>query len=731
MMQVAYVVVWWLALGVVGLVSFPLVSRICGALGDRGYSISKLVGLVILTFLVWVISSLRVLPFGLGSIGLSFAILTALSLWFGRRHVKPSTWPRKPIIISESVFALSFVAFLLIMFGKPDIYFGGADFFMDYAFMGSILRGGYFPPVDPWFAGEGLSYYYGGHLVAAIFTTVTRVPPSIAFNIAVAMFFGLAVVASHGLGFNLTRRGRYGLVAALFVCIVGFLTGAYQLVGHLFDTDILGASHIAAPSIMEWTLNFDFWSAPWLIPYAMAQYPYYLFLAGTLHAFMMSIPFHIMFLTLVYGVFQRSRSCESWDRVDTYLDIAVLGLSLGFFSIVNTWDYPVFAALAVAAFVLLRIRRSVRGTIAVLAAIIVVSIVAYVPYYVSSGMGGVGWFGVVSDRTDLSSFLEALAPFLFFAFSLLVVLRKPETVKRWRGIGIIVVLLAATIAVALIVHVTLLIVLAPLILLPLYYIVRASPKTEREYVLLLIIMAASLALFCELVYIDDCYGPPWERFNTVFKLYVPLWVSLGLASAYAVFYVMQRVRKWVKIPWLVLAVLLVLGVLVHPVVSTVSACSGRHTGWGLNRGTLDGIAYLETIEKGDYDAIRWINREIRGHPVVLEAPGAVFTYTSRIATFTGLPTLIGWTSWEVMWRGDWAAVEEREKDANAIYSTLDDGEALSLLCKYEVEYVYVGRVEKEMYEAGGLQKFGDQPQTYQPVYDEEGVTIYRVRRGEE
>ncbi len=727
MIQVLYVILWWLALVVIGLVSFPLVSKVCSGLKDKGYSISKLVGLLILTFLVWMFSSLQILPFGYVSIVISFLLLASFSLFFGRKQLKLADWPRKSIIISESVFTGSFVIFLLIMVGKPDIYLGGADYFMDFAFMGSILRGGYFPPVDPWFAGEGLSYYYGGHLMAAILTVVTRVPPAIAFNIAGAMFFALAVCASYGLGYNITRRNLYGVLAALLVCVAGFITGTYQLIGYLFHTDIMGSFHIAAPNIMEWILNFDFWGAPWLIPGAMAQYPYYLFLAGTLHAFMMSIPFQIMFIMLIFALFQKGQLGERVSTSDTLLDVFIVGLSLGFFCIINTWEYPVYIALTLAAFVLLRIRHSIKCTVGVLGGILGVSFLLYIPYYLSRSMGGVSGLGLVTGRTDLASFFEACGLFLFLAFSLLFVLRKRELFRGKVIILAAIFILLATILAAVLLGFPLLVILVPMILFSLYYICKSKSKTEKEFILLLVIMGASLALLCEIFYIDDCYGPPWERFNTVFKFYVPLWVFLGISSAYAVFYALSKLGKRIKFVWLAVAVVLLLASLVHPVVSTVSATSGRHTGWGLSRGTLDGMAYLESIEKGDYAAIEWINAEIKGSPVILEAPGAVFQYVSRVSTFTGLPTIIGWTSWEVMWRGDWGEVEEREKDADRIYSTLDNEEAMALLEKYDVEYIYIGRVEQEKYESDGLQKFAVQPEDYELIYEDEGVTIYRVR----
>ena len=186
-MQLAYVIFWWLVLEVIGLVSFPLVSRICGRLKDQGYAVSKPFGLLFITFFTWFLSSIKVLPFGYASILISVAALAALSLYFGRGNLRIKQWPRRTILASEAAFAVPFVIFLVIKMLKPDIYYGGADYFMDFAFTKSILNGGYFPPADPWFSGYSLPYYYGGHLIVAILTILTRVPPEISFNIAVAI----------------------------------------------------------------------------------------------------------------------------------------------------------------------------------------------------------------------------------------------------------------------------------------------------------------------------------------------------------------------------------------------------------------------------------------------------------------------------------------------------------------------------------------------------------------
>ena len=729
MIQVVYVVTWWLALAAIGLVSFPLVSRVCGSLHDRGYAISRLVGLVILTYLAWIVSTLKILPFGLGSISVCFIILAALSLYFGRRNLRLSEWPWRAIVITESVFAVSFVGFLLILMAGPDIFYTGADYFMDCGFMTSIIRSDYFPPPDPWFAGQPLNYYYGGQLVVAILCVATRVPPTIGFNIAVAMYFSLSVIGSFCLGYNLTRQARYGVLAALFVCAVGYILGAYQFIGHLIHADVMSTSHMETPTLIEWLLTFDFWTAPWLIPGGMAQYPGYIFLMGTLHAFMMSIPFQLMFITLVFALFHKRRVYYQVTRVDTALEVLLLGLCLGFFYLVNAWELPTYTIFIIGVFALLGIKRSIKGTLAYLATVVALAFLLYLPLYLSLGMGGLAGIGLVDIRTPLKSFFDCVGLFLFCIFSLLIAMRSREAFGGWAKVVAAVVALAVIVAAAIILHIPLLIVVVPVGLVCLYYILSARDKTEKEFVLFLVGIGVALAFFCEVFYLDDALGGEWERFNTVMKLYTQMWVVFGIASAYAVWYVLGRVRGVLKVAWLVVLVAFVLASLVHPIASATSLSSGRQDSWGMKRGTLDGMAYVEMMDKGDYEAIGWMNRNISGSAVVLEAPGILFKYSSRISVFTGLPTVIGWSSWEVMWGRSWGDVFEREGDGNTIYQTLDNDQALALLSKYNVEYVYIGKVERERYPgSAGLDKFAAHPEDYQLVYEDYGVSIYRVMR---
>src|SRR3990172_6787309 len=115
MMQVAYALVWWLILLAIGLITFPLVSRVCNRLPDKGYSVSKPLGLLLLTYFSWLISSFRLLKFGYLSIFISLLLLLALSFFWGRKHLNLRNLPLRSMLLTEALFSVAFVMFLVFL----------------------------------------------------------------------------------------------------------------------------------------------------------------------------------------------------------------------------------------------------------------------------------------------------------------------------------------------------------------------------------------------------------------------------------------------------------------------------------------------------------------------------------------------------------------------------------------------------------------------------------------
>ncbi len=716
MIQVAYAIIWWLVLVVIGLITFPLVSRVCHKLPDEGYSISKILGLLLTTYFCWFLASTHLVKFGYVNISISLVLLLVLSLFWGRKRLKLKALPLKTMLVCEAIFAVAFALFLVYLRYKPDIFFAFSEDFMNFTFLNSILRSDYFPPLDPWLAGHNLPYYYGGHLLVAILTLISKVPPAISYNLAVAMFFGLVASASYGLLYNVTGRKLLGFVAVIFICLVGFSSGVFQLSAFIFKHDLLGHSAPGAQNFVDWLLNFDVGAG--VIPDTGNLYPYASFLQGDLHAHMMTLPFQLMFIMLLFALFKGAEHEGKYSKSDFLLSVFVSGISLGFFWFVNTWDYPVYVALTVLAFVLLKMNLGIKG----LVGIVGLSLLLYVPHYIS-GMSGVEGVGIVHVRTDLADIVEMFALFLFVSFSLFYVSLKG---RLFKGETLILMTASAIViaAAAFLLDFQLILLLIPLLLVPLYCIFKAQPKQETEFMLLLVFVGALLILFCEVFFINDAM--PVERFNTVMKLHLSAWILLGIASAYGVFRVFNASKGKLKVIWVALLLVLVIVCLIQPVGQTIGWASGKRTYFGLNRGTLDGAAYVNMIAPGDYEAIKWINENIAGQPVILEAPGGAYQFTSHISTMTGLPTVIGWLTHEVMWRNSWDAVSGRESGADTIYQTTDNEEALSLLGKYDVEYIYIGYLEKQRYEEEGLRKFAEYPEEYELVYENQGVKIYQV-----
>ena len=129
MIQVANAIIWWLILVVIGLIAFPLVSRVCGRLPDKGYSISKILGLLLLTYFSWPLANLHLLKFGYINISFAGLLLLALSFYLGRRNLSLKNLPLKSMLISEALFTVAFALFLVYLRYKPIYYKDGVTIY--------------------------------------------------------------------------------------------------------------------------------------------------------------------------------------------------------------------------------------------------------------------------------------------------------------------------------------------------------------------------------------------------------------------------------------------------------------------------------------------------------------------------------------------------------------------------------------------------------------------------
>jgi len=717
-LEYLHVIFWFAFIEILGLISLPLAGIAGNRLADRGYSAARTLGIVLVTYMAWLFS--YILGFSRSTILVSVLLLGLISIIFYR---KQGTLPEKKVLLSnELVFAAGFFFFLFVRMYLPEIY--RHEKFMDFAFLNAVMRTSSFPPADPWFAGESLEfYYYLGYLSVGVPGKLFSVEPSILFNLAIALIFALSFNLLFGFGYNLTHgKIRYGILTALSAILLGNLQGFKEL---------LTLYLVKEPIPMGY-----YWSSSRVIPYTINEFPYFSFIHGDLHSHVIAIPFQLLVLAFLLNMYLRKDSKRVFENVPALL---VFSVSLGFLFPSNSWDFPVYFGLLCAVIFAfyyghyIRNKSSSGSITGFLGTILLVSILSLLPYllfYLSFKPQAAGGFDFVPPelRTTIREFLILFSLFLFLTFSFLMThlesRRKIQYFILWIGIS---AFLAREWAIPL------LVILLPLFVLSFYSFLKDLPeRSNAGFVSLLIAAAAFVALLCEVVFLDDPIPGNFARMNTVFKFYMHLWVFLAIAASYSYYqlYFRYRARPENSFPsnrvygkkvWMVSLVLLVLSCSVFPVVATFTRIEDMNT-----KPALDGMEYMKGLDRGDYDAIRWMQENIKGTPVILEASAddSSYRYTSRVSANTGLPTVIGWARHERFWGRDHDEIRTRLEDVNSIYSTSSRKKALELMNKYNVSYVYIGQLERQMYDIR-TDKFEDE--TYFELVYQDSVRIYKVK----
>lgn len=106
--------------------------------------------------------------------------------------------------------------------------------------------------------------------------------------------------------------------------------------------------------------------------------------------------------------------------------------------------------------------------------------------------------------------------------------------------------------------------------------------------------------------------------------------------------------------------------------------------------------FLKRLYPDNDKAALWLNKNVAGQPVILEAAGDSYTDYNQISMATGLPTIEGWLVHEWLWRGGFDQPGERASEVQQIYEG-DLTTAQTLLKKYNVQYVIISNLEREKY----------------------------------
>src|SRR3989344_2748595 len=152
---------WWSIIFIIGIVFLPLTNLIFSSFFDKGYIFAKIIGTAAISYVIFVLGFLKILPFTEISIALVSLVFLIINI------VLISKYPNLLIFLKRSwkIFFFEEILFLGILFfwsfihaHAPDIH--GLEKYMDFGFINSILRADYFPPQDMWLTPFPISYWY-------------------------------------------------------------------------------------------------------------------------------------------------------------------------------------------------------------------------------------------------------------------------------------------------------------------------------------------------------------------------------------------------------------------------------------------------------------------------------------------------------------------------------------------------------------------------------------------
>ncbi len=560
---------------------------------------------------------------------------------------------KKELLTSMGILFGGFALFSLIGAKLPFVTDTEKPF--DFAFLKSAVYSLEYPFKDPWFAGETVKYYTLGYLIFGWIGKLMSIAPQYLYNIAKILTFTYIFA----LIFAFIKNARYPLVflilSALSLSVGGNLEGIIQVYKNSgFDA-------------------FNFWASSRIINGTINEFPFFSFIIGDLHAHFVSLPFIVTLLLYIKGYTKQN--------ISDGLLIATLCLIT---VIMNPWNAFALGLLFAVVFILLPKKKEW----------IYVGIASFVIYLV--------WFNIFLQHPETDFKLKLVEK---------TMLSTPRELILEFGIFFLALLpLFETIALLIIGSIFLLVLFfnkyAIIFLLALAIYSTYKTLKQKDFHWALILTAFFIIILCEIVYIDDAYGPPYERMNTVFKFHYIAWIFF-LCGIFPVLLNAFEKPLQGKIVMVTLSALLIvypIGTLLNHVLKS-------------NYFTLNAFTPFNQINPDDLLAIEWVNQNLPQGSTVVERYGNGYDYGGRFGSYSQFSTVLGWINHENLWRKTYDKINERKMDIDSIYTT---NNTAIIIKKYAIDFIVFGQYEAKFYKTDNLAG------SYVPVYSDKTIKIYKT-----
>lgn len=703
---------WYRLLAIIGISFYPLCACLFRKFSDKGYFFGKVLGIVISGWLVWCLSSLHIAKFtpGTGYVvlvlcalvnyGLTIYLCSKKKISIGKfLGITDGSGAIMKALWYEVLFFLVFALLLYIKCFRPDFCWT-TEGPTNYGFMMSMMKSEYMPPEDCWYSGTSLNYYYFGQFLATYLTKLSGVTAGYGYNLALMMTAALCAVMVYALVAQIfelymkerveefKKRGKR--TVAEFPVLQGILPGFAGLVSGCAVTFCATCHYWIYAKVVPIVYEImglgeapSFWfpdSTRYIghqgeaLDQTIHEFPAYSFVLGDLHAHVTNIIYVLLLLAILYAwLLQRRDRMKaavagvlepvSYKAELLQPNLIVLSFLIGIFQMTNYWDFPIYFVVCGAVILVSNAvicgftKKTFLLTIVHAAEFIVLSFATSFLFqlHFKSMVNGIG---ICDRKTVLYQMIIVWGLPILSVIGYLITNIKEEQQRRKEGVTQTE-------------HKNV------------FFAWLQNLKTSELFLLILGLCAIGLILIPEFVYIRDIYGSTHQRSNTMFKLTYQAFIMFGICMG-------AIVTRYLFLPKNGKQVVAG-GAILFLLYRNVGYYGTAWEGWAgdyknpENYKGLDCVSITDVTE-ADETAAKWINEQLEGRPLILEAAGDSFCTDNRISTLTGCPTIIGWHTHEWLWKNDLQAVDARVDDVRKIYTCFDIKKAASFLTKYGVGY---------------------------------------------
>ena len=625
---------------------FPVTFHTFTQARDRGFCCAKALGLIIATYIQGQLGRLGVDPWQSELLLIPAGIvICAWLLWLFTSRQNLLRWFKENRLLIfglEAGFVMVFIFGLWLVAHHPGL--SGTEKMMDFALLKAVSNAPTFPPIDPWFAGVKVNYYWLGLQSAALMGKLAGLPPEVTYNLMLAYVPALVFQISCGLFLLRGTILSHSLLGAALISLGGNLAPAYHF--------------LTGPG----GFDFNFWKASRIIPHTITEFPIFSLLVGDLHAHFLHLPFYLLFIYWL-GPFSHGGTTSR-----LVIRIAILNLLFLVSALANPWSLP--------ALVLLFAVYKIRGNLAL------------------------PWFGLLPGMLLLPVHWEVKGyPLLLGWVGHANVSPMVPFLLMWGlPLTLLIFYLGATFHISQIGTKKSFLFAFPLILMfhsPAAGVTSGmalafwlkDPKEDSHHWYPFAICGLLLITVPELVFIQDGYVPPFQRMNTVFKMHYLAWPLLMAGTAFAAFELSGKFEHVRRRPVAILLTLFLstgfiyMGLITHEMIEQHGIL------------TLNAFEPLKRSHPGDMQLIRWLDENAEPGDTCLEMCGKSYSWHGRIAALSNCNAILGWQGHEMLWRRKNPAIASRAREIEQFYGPGNLSGKVAILEKYNIKWIIFGELE--------------------------------------